>query len=88
MHNASINKEVTEANHQSGSISSQFRCNNNMALYVMHKKGFIDMVKGLLAWFISVFKSSGPSPSTSSTSSTNFETIIISNITRQEIKVL
>ena len=23
----------------------------------MHKKGFIDMVKGLLAWFIKVFKS-------------------------------
>ena len=37
----------------------------------MHKKGFIDMVKGLLAWFIRVFKSSGPSPSISSTSSTN-----------------
>ena len=39
----------------------------------MHKKGFIDMVKGLLAWFIKVFKSSGPSPSTPSTSSTNSE---------------
>ena len=37
----------------------------------MHKKGFIDMVKGLLAWFIRVLKSSGPSPSTPSTSSTN-----------------
>ena len=37
----------------------------------MHKKGFIDMVKGLLAWFIRVFKSSGPSPSILSTSSTN-----------------
>ena len=37
----------------------------------MHKKGFIDMVKGLLAWFIGFFKSSGPSPSISSTSSTN-----------------
>ena len=37
----------------------------------MHKKGFLDMVKGLLAWFIRVFKSSGPSPSISSTPSTN-----------------
>ena len=37
----------------------------------MHKKGFIDMVKGLLAWFIRVFNSSSPSPSTPSTSSTN-----------------
>ena len=42
-----------------------------MVLYDMHKKGFIDMVKGLLVWFIRVFKSSGPSPSTLSTSSTN-----------------
>ena len=33
----------------------------------MHKKGFLDMVKWLLAWFIRVFKSSGPSPSISST---------------------
>ena len=54
----------------------------------MHKKGFIDMVKGLLAWFIRVLRSSGPSPSTPSTSSTNVETIIISNTTRQKIKVL
>ena len=37
----------------------------------MHKKGFIDMVKGLLAWFLRVFKSFGPSPNTLSTSSTN-----------------
>ena len=37
----------------------------------MHKKGFIDMVKGLLAWFIRVLKSFGPSPNTPSTSSTN-----------------
>ena len=37
----------------------------------MHKKGFIDMVIGLLAWFIRVLKSSGPSPSTLSTSPTN-----------------
>ena len=54
-----------------------------MVLYDMHKKGFIDMVKGLLAWFIRVLRSSGPSPSTPSTSSTNVETIIISNTTRQ-----
>ena len=39
----------------------------------MHKKGFSNMVKGLLAWFIRVFRSSGPSPSTLSTSSTNVE---------------
>ena len=37
----------------------------------MHKKGFIDMVKGLLAWFIRVLKSSSPSPNTMSPSSTN-----------------
>ena len=37
----------------------------------MHKKGFIDMVKGLLACFNKVFKSSGPSPRIPSTSSTN-----------------
>ena len=42
-----------------------------MVLYDMHKKGFVDMVKGLLACFIRVLKSSGPSPSTPSTSSTN-----------------
>ena len=59
-----------------------------MVLFGMHKKGFIDMVKGLLAWSIRVFKSSGPSPSTPSTSSTKVETIIISNTTRQKIKVL
>ena len=48
----------------------------------MHKKGFIDMVKGLLAWFIRVFKSSGPSPSISSTSST----IVESNHNKQHNK--
>ena len=37
----------------------------------MHKKGFIDMVKGLLAWLSKVFKPSGPSPSTPSTSPTS-----------------
>ena len=42
-----------------------------MVPYDMHKKGFIDMVKGLIASFIRVLKSSGPSPNTPSTSSTN-----------------
>ena len=37
----------------------------------MHKKGFIDMVKGLLACFIRDLRSSGPSPHTPSTLSTN-----------------
>ena len=37
----------------------------------MHKNGFIDMIKGLLAWLNKVFKSFGPSPSILSTSSTN-----------------
>ena len=37
----------------------------------MHKKGFINMVKGLLAWFLRLFKSSGPSSNTLSTLSTN-----------------
>ena len=40
-------------------------------LYAMHKKGFIDMVKGLLAFSFRVFKPSGPSSSTPSTSPTN-----------------
>ena len=35
----------------------------------MNKRGV--MVKGLLSWFIRVLKSSGPSPSTLSTLSTN-----------------
>ena len=35
----------------------------------MNKRGV--MVKGLLAWFVRVFKSSGPSLGTPSTSSTN-----------------
>ena len=51
----------------------------------MHKKDFIDMVKGLLAWFIRVFKSSnisGPTPSISSTSST----IVESNHNKQHNK--
>ena len=51
----------------------------------MHKKGFIDMVKGLLAWFIRVLRSSnifGPSPSISSTSST----IVESNHNKQHNK--
>ena len=51
----------------------------------MHKKGFVDMVKGLLAWFIRVFKSSnisGPTPSISSTSST----IVESNHNKQHNK--
>ena len=39
--------------------------------YDMHKKGFLDMVKGLLAWFFRVFKSSGSSLSISFSSSTN-----------------
>ena len=37
----------------------------------MHKKGFTNMVKGLLAWFLRVVKSSSPSPNTLSTLSTN-----------------
>ena len=51
----------------------------------MHKKGFIDMVKGLLAWFIRVLRSSnifGPTPSISSTSST----VVESNHNKQHNK--
>ena len=48
----------------------------------MHKKGFVDMVKGMLAWFIRVLKSSAPSPSTPSTSST----IVESNHNKQHNK--
>ena len=40
------------------------------------------MVKGSLAWFLRVFKSSGPSPSTPSTSST----IVESNHNKQHNK--
>ena len=88
MHHESINKEVTEATHQGGYPVIMIPLQQHMALCDMHKKGFIDMVKGLLSWFIRVLRSSGPSPSTPSTSSTNIETIIISNTTRQKIKVL
>ena len=42
-----------------------------MVLYDMHKKGFIDMVKGLLAWLRKVFNPSGPSLSIPSTPSAN-----------------
>ena len=59
-----------------------------MVLYDMHKKGFIDMVKGLLAWFIRVFKSSGPSPSTPCTSSTNVENNHNKQHNKAKIKVL
>ena len=71
MQNASIKEEVRWQTIKVVTTSSWFRCNNNMVLYDMHKKGFIDMVKGLLAWFLRVFKSSGPSPSSPSASSTN-----------------
>ena len=57
----------------------------------MHKKGFIDMVKGLLAWFIRVFKSSnisGPTPSISSTSSTIVESNHNKQHNKAKIKVL
>ena len=57
MHNASINEEVTVANHPMW--SSQYRVSDasNKVLYDMHKKGFIDMVKGLLALLFKFFKS-------------------------------
>ena len=57
----------------------------------MHKKGFIDMVKGLLALFIRVFKSSnifGPTPSISSTSSTIVENNHNKQHDKAKIKVL
>ena len=54
----------------------------------MHKKGFLDMVKGLLAWFIKVFKSSGPSPHTPSTLSTNVENNRDKQHNKAKIKVL
>ena len=53
-----------------------------MVLYDMHKKVFIDMVKGLLAWFIRVLKSSGP-PSNPSTLSIN----VVNNHNKQLNKV-
>ena len=54
----------------------------------MHKKGFIDMVKGLLAWSIRVFKPSGPSSSISSTSSTTVENNHNKQHDKAKIKVL
>ena len=54
----------------------------------MHKKDFIDMVKGLLAWFLRVLKSSGPSPSTPSTSSTNVGNNHNKQQNKSKIKVL
>ena len=57
-------------------------------LYDMHKKGFIDIVKGLHAWFIRVFKSSGTSPHTPSTLSTNVENNRDKQHNKAKIKVL
>lgn len=54
----------------------------------MHKKGFIDMINGLPAWFIRVFRSSGPSPSTPSTSSTNVGNNHNKQHNKAKIKVL
>ena len=72
MHNASINEEVTEAANQHGLPSHHDSDATIIKCYMTCiKVGFIDMVKGPLAWFIRVLKSSGPSPSTPSTSSTN-----------------
>ena len=76
MHNASINEEVRWKTIKVVTTSSWFHCNNNMVLYDMHKKGFIDMVKGLLACLTKSSRSSnisGPTPSISSTSSTIVE---------------
>ena len=71
MHNASINEEVTEATNPRGSPSHHDSDATIIKSFMACIKGFIDMVKGLLAWFIRVLRSSGPSPSTPSTSSTN-----------------
>ena len=54
----------------------------------MHKKGFLDMVKGLLAWFIRVFKSSSPSPNTPPTLSTNVGNKHNKQHNKEKIKVL
>ena len=51
----------------------------------MHKKGFIDMVKGLLAWFIRVLRSSNTSGPTLRISSTS-STIVESNHNKQHNK--
>ena len=56
MHHESINKEVTEATHQGGYPVIMIPLQQHMALCDMHKKGFIDIVKGLLAWFNKVFE--------------------------------
>ena len=74
MHNASINEEVTKATRQSG-YHHHHDSNATVIKWYMTciQKGFIDMVEGMLAWFVRVFKSSGPSPSTLSTLSTNVE---------------
>src|SRR3954470_5466462 len=59
MHYASINKEVSRATHQSGFPLIMISMQAIEIPYVMHKKGFIDMVKGLLAWLnkvLGVFK--------------------------------
>ena len=57
----------------------------------MHKKGFIDMVKGLLACFnkvFEVFNISGPTPSISYTSSTIVENNHNKQHDKAKIKVL
>ena len=71
MHHASVNEKGNGGTTSSGHRFIMTSMQAIKVLYDMHKKGFIDMVKGLLAWFIRVLRSSGPSPSTPSTSATN-----------------
>ena len=91
MHHASVNEKgnggTTSCRHRFIMTSMQAM----KLLYDMHKKGFIDMVKGLLAWFIRVLRSSntsGPTPSISSISSTIVESNHNKQHNKAEIKVL
>ena len=72
MHNASINKEVTEATNPRGSPSHHDSDATIIKSYMACIKGFIDMVKGLLACSS---ESSSPSPSSYPTTSSNMGSI-------------
>src|SRR3954470_1311663 len=56
MHYAIINKEVSRATPRSGFPLIMISMQAIKVPYDMHKKGFIVMVKGLLAWLNKVFR--------------------------------
>ena len=87
MNNASIKEVCNEGNPSKVAIQVIMHSTTTGRNATMIKKGFI-MVKGLLAWFIIVFKSSDPSPNTPSTLSTNIGNNHNKQHNKVKIKVL